>query len=106
MLRGSADRSVRVEESIFKRKKRNDLTTLLHGFIGQVLAVFHAVAHLAAVDTLPVLAAELSGPITLCDCCEKATEKMLFVSMIHVIYDIDVGQILRIKKSVFLNFSQ
>lgn len=44
------------------------LTALLHGLIGPVLAVFHIVTHLAAVDTLAVLAAELSRPVALCDC--------------------------------------
>lgn len=51
--------------------KRDGLTAVLGGFIGPVLAVFHAVAHLAAVDALPVLAAELFEPVALCDCCEN-----------------------------------
>lgn len=43
------------------------LTALFHGFIRPVFAVFHVVAHLAAVDTLAVLTAELPWPVTLCN---------------------------------------
>lgn len=57
-----------------KETKGNDLTALLLGLIGPVLAVLHAVAHLAAVDTLPVLAAELFEPLALCHWCENTTE--------------------------------
>lgn len=44
-----------------------DLTALFHGFIRPVFAVFHVVTHLAAVDTLAVLAAELPRPVALCN---------------------------------------
>lgn len=53
------------------------LTALLHGLIGPVLAVFHIVTHLAAVDTLAVLAAELSRPVALCDCGRHTTEQKI-----------------------------
>lgn len=54
---------------------RARLTALLHGLIGPVLAVFHIVAHLAAVDTLAVLTAELFRPVALCDCWRHTTER-------------------------------
>lgn len=44
-----------------------NLTALFHGFIRPVFAVFHVVTHLAAVDTLAVLTAELPWPVTLCN---------------------------------------
>lgn len=55
------------------------LTALLHGLVGPVFAVLHVVTHLAAVDALAVLAAELSGAVALCDCWRqtiKETEKL------------------------------
>lgn len=51
------------------------LTALFHGLIGPVLAVFHVVTHLAAVDTLAVLTAELSRPVALCDCWRHTVEQ-------------------------------
>ena len=60
-----------------EEKQTNYLTTLLHGFIRPVLAVFHVVAHLAAVDTLAVLTAELSRPVALCNCGEDTTYRRL-----------------------------
>lgn len=69
-----SDPCVWTDPGLKKEAKRNDLTALLRGLIGPVLAVFHAVAHLAAVDTLPVLAAELFEPLALRHCCENTTE--------------------------------
>lgn len=50
------------------------LTALFHGLIRPVFAVFHVVTHLAAVDTLAVLAAELSRTVALCDCRRHTDE--------------------------------
>lgn len=50
------------------QRAQGRLTALLHGLVGPVLAVFDIVTHLAAVDTLAVLAAEPSRPVALCDC--------------------------------------
>lgn len=56
-----------------EQRERIDRTTLLHGFIRPVLAVFYIVTDFAAVNTLPVLTAELSWPVALCNCWEDKT---------------------------------
>lgn len=56
------------------KTERNGLTALLHGLIRPVFAVFHVVTHFVAVDTLPVLTAELPWPITLSNCIKQRIE--------------------------------
>lgn len=50
----------------------HSLTALFHWFVRPVLAVLHIVTHLAAVNTLAVLAAELSWSIAFCNCEDAA----------------------------------
>lgn len=55
---------------VLRETEKNVLTTLLRRFVRPVLAIFHIVAHLAAVNALPILATELFGAIALCNCGE------------------------------------
>lgn len=68
------------------RQQRDYLTALLHGLVRPVLAVFHIVADLAAVDTLPVLTAELSRPVALCNCGEDTTHRTVKDQVSEKIY--------------------